>query len=33
VDVSFLWSDVVALVFYSLVVLVAAALNFRKRLD
>ena len=33
VGVTFLWSDVVALVVYSLVVMIAAALNFKKRLD
>ena len=33
VGISFLWSDVVALVVYSTVVLVVAALNFKKRLD
>ena len=33
VGMTFLWSDVVALVVYSLVVMVVAALNFKKRLD
>lgn len=33
IGVTFLWSDIVALAIYSLVVMVAAALNFRKRLD
>jgi ABC-2 type transport system permease protein len=33
VGVAFLWSDVIALAVYSLVVMVAAALNFKKRLD
>lgn len=33
VGVTFLWSDVVTLLIYSLVVMIAAALNFRKRLD
>ena len=33
VGISFLWSDVVALVVYGTVVLVVAALNFKKRLD
>ncbi len=33
IGVTFLWSDVIALVIYSLVVMGAAALNFRKRLD
>ncbi len=33
VGITFLWSDVLALVVYSLVVMIAAALNFRKRLD
>jgi ABC-2 type transport system permease protein len=33
VGVNLLWSDVWALVIYGLVVMVAAALNFRKRLD
>lgn len=33
VGVTVLWSDVLALVAYSLVVMIAAALNFRKRLD
>ena len=33
ISVTFLWSDVIALVIYSLVVMGAAALNFRKRLD
>jgi ABC-2 type transport system permease protein len=33
VGISFLWSDVLALAVYSLVVLVVAALNFKKRLD
>ena len=33
VGVTFLWSDVIALVIYSLVAMGAAALNFRKRLD
>jgi ABC-2 type transport system permease protein len=33
IGISFLWSDVLALVIYSMVIMVAAALNFRKRLD
>jgi drug efflux transport system permease protein len=33
VGVTFLWSDAIALVVYSLVVMIVAALNFRKRLD
>ena len=33
VGITFLWSDVIALVVYSLVVMIAAALNFKKRLD
>ncbi|HLO30878.1 MAG TPA: ABC transporter permease [Anaerolineales bacterium] len=33
VGLTFLWSDVLALVIYSLVVMISAALNFRKRLD
>jgi ABC-2 type transport system permease protein len=33
VGVNLLWADVVALVTYSLVVMVAASLNFKKRLD
>lgn len=33
VGMSFLWSDTLALVLYSLVVMVTASLNFRKRLD
>jgi ABC-2 type transport system permease protein len=33
VGVAFLWPDVIALAVYSLVVMVAAALNFKKRLD
>jgi ABC-2 type transport system permease protein len=33
VGVTVLWSDVVALVTYSLVVMIVAALNFKKRLD
>ncbi len=33
VGVTVLWSDVLALVVYSLVVMITASLNFRKRLD
>jgi ABC-2 type transport system permease protein len=33
VGLQFLWSDVVALIVYSLLVMIAASLNFRKRLD
>ena len=33
VGISFLWSDVLALLIYSLIAMVAASLNFRKRLD
>jgi ABC-2 type transport system permease protein len=33
VDITFLWSDVIALVIYSLVVMITASLNFKKRLD
>ncbi len=33
VGISFLWSDVMALVVYGVIVMVVAALNFRKRLD
>jgi ABC-2 type transport system permease protein len=33
VGVQFLWSDVIALVIYSVVVMVTASLNFKKRLD
>jgi ABC-2 type transport system permease protein len=33
IGVTFLWSDIIALAVYSLVVMVVAALNFKKRLD
>ena len=33
VGLSFLWSDVLALGVYSVMVLLVAALNFKKRLD
>jgi ABC-2 type transport system permease protein len=33
VGINFLWSDVLALVIYSLIVMIAASLNFKKRLD
>jgi drug efflux transport system permease protein len=33
IGVTLLWSDVTALVMYSLVVMIVAALNFKKRLD
>ena len=33
IGVRFLWSDVAALVVYSLAVMIVAALNFKKRLD
>lgn len=33
VGVTFLWSDVIALVIYSLIVMITAAMNFKKRLD
>lgn len=33
VGVEFLWSDIAALVIYSLIIMIAASLNFRKRLD
>ncbi len=33
VGIDFLWSDVIALVVYGVVVLLVAALNFKKRLD
>jgi ABC-2 type transport system permease protein len=33
VGIRFLWSDVLALVIYSLVIMIAASLNFKKRLD
>jgi ABC-2 type transport system permease protein len=33
VGVQFLWSDIMALVIYSFVIIVAASLNFKKRLD
>jgi ABC-2 type transport system permease protein len=33
VGITFLWPDIVALMIYSLVVMITAALNFKKRLD
>ncbi len=33
IGVTFLWSDVLALVVYSLAIMIVAALNFKKRLD
>lgn len=33
VGVQLLWSDIVALVIYSLIIMIAASLNFKKRLD
>ncbi|HEY9153282.1 MAG TPA: ABC transporter permease, partial [Anaerolineales bacterium] len=33
VGITFVWSDAVALATYSLIVMVVAALNFKKRLD
>jgi ABC-2 type transport system permease protein len=33
VGATILWSDIVALVIYSLAVMIVASLNFKKRLD
>jgi ABC-2 type transport system permease protein len=33
VDLAFLWSDVIALIFYALMVMLSAAVTFKKRLD
>jgi ABC-2 type transport system permease protein len=33
VDLTFLWSDVIALIFYALMVMLSAAVTFKKRLD